>query len=317
MKEMNRRLDVFINPNANRGAARGNWPRVEAALCQDWQNVHPWFAESAEDLHQKVADAIGQGASCLAAAGGDGTLQTVLDALMETREMGLPADELCLGAIGMGTSNDFHKPAAQSSQLAGFPCRLQPDQARLRDVIRLDATLPSGITRTHYFLQSSHAGAIPAANDRLTRQKSLASRLYPYWYSGALMLASAQEVFTFPGFSATIEAGSNHWEGLFSGMSIIKHKHVAGSFVFRTPRTPDDGLFDLAICNKVGAFRLISLINAFEKQGLRGHPEVHCIETNEVRAKFGSPLPIDFDGELIDVTAAHWKIVPRVVKMMG
>ncbi len=311
------RLDVFLNPRANRGGAGKAWPAVEAALRETWSQVRVWAGAAAADVAPQVADAIGQGATCLAAAGGDGTLQLVLDAIMAAHGQGLAVGAVHLGAIGLGTSNDFHKPIGEAPQVVGVPCRLNPDAARPRDVIRLEATLPSGTVVVRHLLQASHAGTIPAANDRLTRQKSLANRLYPYWYSGALMLASAQEVFTYPGFTARVEAGPHRWEGEFSGMSLLKQRFVAGSFIFLTPRTPYDGLLDLALCRRVSPWRLIGLIDAFEKQGMRGHPEVEFAEVTEVTARFAGVQTIDFDGELIDLSAARWKILPGAVSFLG
>ncbi len=311
------RLDVFLNPQANRATAAAAWPRLAEALHAAGRAFKLWTTETAADVPARVAEAIGQGATCLVAAGGDGTLQLVLDALMAAQEQGLAPGAVHLGAIGLGTSNDFHKPIGEAPQVAGFPCRLQVDTARRRDVIRLEATLPTGSVVVRHLLQASHAGTIPAANHRLTRQKSLANWLYRYWYTAALMLASAQEAFTYPGFPAEVEAGPHRWEGEFTGMSLLKQRFVAGSFAFLTPRTPYDGLLDLALCRKVPAMRLIGLIDAFEKQGLRGHPEVHCAEVTEVTARFGRVLPIDFDGELIDVTAARWRVLPAAVSFLG
>ncbi|RCK79085.1 MAG: Transcription regulator [contains diacylglycerol kinase catalytic domain] [Candidatus Ozemobacter sibiricus] len=311
------RLDIFLNPQANRGAAAAAWPRLAEALRAAGRPFKLWTTTGAADVPARVAEAIGQGATCLVAAGGDGMLQLVLDALMAAQDQGLAPGTVHLGAIGLGTSNDFHKPIGEAPQLAGVPCRLALETARRRDVIRLDATLPSGEAVVHHLLQASHVGTIPAANHRLTRQRSLANWLYRYWYTGALLLASAQEVLTYRGFRAQVEAGPHRWEGEFTGMSLLKQRFVAGSFTFLTPRTPYDGRLDLALCRKVSVWRLLQLIDAFEKQGLRGHPEVHCVEVDEVAARFEQPLPIDYDGELLDVTAARWRVLPATVSILG
>ena len=56
-----------------------------------------------------IARGLARGTRRFIAAGGDGTVNALLNALLGARG-DLPLAELELGAIGLGSSNDFHKP---------------------------------------------------------------------------------------------------------------------------------------------------------------------------------------------------------------
>jgi diacylglycerol kinase family enzyme len=309
-------LCVFLNPAANRGGAGSAWAAVEPQVRAMGWGIRCETPGSAAALPEAVARAVREGETFLVAAGGDGTLQNLLDAIM-TRTSPEERSRLRLGAIGIGTSNDFHKPLEPRRQVAGFPCRLNPEESVLSDVVKLVVTDATGGTATRYLLQSSHLGTIPAANVRLTQGKGLFGFLYRLWYKAALMVVSAYEVFTYPGFTGEISAGGQTWKGAFSGMSLLKRAHVAGSFVFKTARTADDGKFDLALCDKVTPFRLIALIDEFEKKGMAGHPEVHFQETSQVTARFDTPQPVDFDGEILLTKSAEWSVLPKHLLILG
>jgi diacylglycerol kinase family enzyme len=196
------------------------------------------------------------------------------------------------------------------------PARIGPT-ATPHDVIRLELTDADGRPSIRHCLQSTHLGTIPSANFRLTRRKGLFNTFYRLWYAGALALVSAWEVFTFPGFQAKITVDGETWEGSFSGISLLKRGHVAGSFFFKTDRTPDDGRFDLGACNKVSPWKLISLVGQYEAKGLDLPPDMRFRVTTSATAEFSHPQPLDFDGELALVRKVKWTLLPRALPVFS
>ncbi len=309
-------LEIFLNPAAGRGTADKAWNSLEPGLRRRFTDLCVHRCSSREMMIGRVRETFSRGGTHFIAAGGDGTIQTVLDALMEAPPRS-PSFNLHLGAIALGTSNDFHKPLSKADRIEGVPVRIDPATPHPHDVFSIEITCPDGKTLTRFFLQSSHVGTIPSANFRLTGRPGFFNTAYRYWYWGSLMAVSAWEVFTYPGFRGKVEAGGKTWEGLFTGMSLVKRSHIAGQFFFMTERKTDDGLFDLAVCEKISPFRLISLIGEFEKKGLGGHPDVHFLETSQASVVFESPQPVDFDGEIIEAASARWKILPRAISILG
>ncbi len=82
---------------------------------------------------RSVARPGGGGARCrrlvLHRGGGDGTVHALVEALALAPRRP-PLDHLTLGAVGLGSSNDFHKPVGR--RVGGVPVRLSPWRAAPR-----------------------------------------------------------------------------------------------------------------------------------------------------------------------------------------
>ena len=99
---------VLLNPAARHRTGRARWSRVAGSV------LGPLEAAVVEtDLEGRwrraIAAALASGVRTFVAAGGDGTVGALADAVVESRgSIALP--DITLGAIGLGSSNDFHKP---------------------------------------------------------------------------------------------------------------------------------------------------------------------------------------------------------------
>ncbi|MFZ2960655.1 MAG: diacylglycerol kinase family protein [Candidatus Ozemobacteraceae bacterium] len=340
-------LDIFLNQKAGRNSAATSWKRAEEALLKQGFILKVWPLESPEVMCRQVDEALASGASRLIAAGGDGTMQSLIDAVFQGPRTPEMFQRLAVGAIGLGTSNDFHKPFSPDHDLAGFPARIKEAGTTEFDVMELTGKTPAGKNVRHAFLQASHAGTIPVTNETLTSRPGFFKWLYGIQYELALGLTSFYTLFAYPGFEGEVQIGtekqigkeeqigtekqigkegqigtekqscSENFSGWFSGMTILKQCSIAGFFTFATKRTRNDGLFDVGLCKKVGPFKLMDLTWKFSSQGFGGLPEVVFREAREVQAKFAHPQPIDFDGELVTLISASWRLLPQKLNILG
>ena len=90
-------LAVVLNPQAGRGLALREWPRLQAALSAHHLPFEWLSAASAEDTLSRVR-ALPTGVAVLA-VGGDGTVNNLLPALVQTGRL--------LGVVPLGSGNDF------------------------------------------------------------------------------------------------------------------------------------------------------------------------------------------------------------------
>src|SRR4051812_6612498 len=129
---MSRRADaVILNPHANSGNGARRWKALlETELARESGLVGAALFDGSmglERLQGWVSERIRAGARCFAVAGGDGTVNMALNALMNAPERtALPAGELRVGAVGLGSSNDFQKPYSGDGReiAAGLHCRI-------------------------------------------------------------------------------------------------------------------------------------------------------------------------------------------------
>jgi diacylglycerol kinase family enzyme len=310
--------DIFLNTSANRATAESAWKKIEAEFRTRGRDFRLWKSPSPEDFPNLVKEARQKGATRFIAAGGDGTLQMLLDVLVpEIESRPALADRILVGSLGIGTSNDFHKPISPETCIAGFPAKINVENSHRRDITKLTHKDSSGATFHSYFCQNSSVGVLPNTNHVLTRKPGFFHSLYKTAYAVGMPLASLYMLFRYPGFEAQVRIGAEAFNGRYTGITILKCAPMAGDFTFFTRRTVSDGLFDVALCAKISAFRSIALTAAFEKVGFVGHPEVVFRETAEVSAVFRQPQLIDIDGELLTATEATWKMLPGIITFLG
>ena len=149
---------IIVNERANAGNGARRWRKVEAALRNSGAAFDVASTDSEADAERVVAAAATQGHEVVVAAGGDGTVNGVLNAILTN------GTDVALGAIGLGSSNDFHKPFAPDKCVDGVPVRLDPTQAVRADVGRATLTEPSGATRIRYFVLNASVGVVAQGN---------------------------------------------------------------------------------------------------------------------------------------------------------
>src|SRR5512141_1510213 len=100
---------IFFNPAAGGGRALNRWDKI-APRVASLNRIQLQLLDGHADALQVLINAVERGETEIVAAGGDGTVNAVLNLLMNPL-LRDKLDSLAFGAIGLGSSNDFHKPA--------------------------------------------------------------------------------------------------------------------------------------------------------------------------------------------------------------
>ena len=187
MSERARAL-VVVNPGARHGTGRQRWQRVRRAVEERFE-PEVMLLEGERSLDQSVERALREGIRAFVAAGGDGTVHALVNAIGRGRA-GIAWSALSLGAVGLGSSNDFHKPCR--SWCEGVPILLGP--AAPRDVARALYLDEGGVVQQRLFLVSASLGVTACANAFFNRGDALLRFLKRWWVGGAIAYAAARSV---------------------------------------------------------------------------------------------------------------------------
>jgi diacylglycerol kinase family enzyme len=302
---------VFLNKRASYGRAGSRWSAIVDELAERTGGFHVEEIRSAEGTADSMRRAIEGGEHVFVAAGGDGTVNLVLNAMM-----GLPEEaELTLGAVGLGSSNDFHKPFTSESTVAGVPVRLDCERAAPHDVIRVDIEHGDGDRDVRYAIINASLGITAEANASFNAATPLIKAARRISVDAAIVASVLHTLATNRAIRCRIEIDGFD-EGMFSvsNLGVIKNPHFAGSFCYDTPIARDDGLIGLNLCEGLTRFQALATLAALRRRRFAGRPKTRSWIARRASVEGDRVFPLETDGEIVRARTAEFSVVPKRVR---
>lgn len=193
------------------------------------------------DARVFAAEAAGQGAAVVIAAGGDGTVNEAIHGLFLDGEH--PA--CALGVLPYGTANDF-------AAACGVP--LQDPLAALQLIAAgPPVMIDVGRVNDRLFINVASGGYAAQVTTETRPEAKQILGPFAYFLTG---LASVTEVVARP---TRLTAPDFHWEGEILGITVGNGRQAGGGFRVAPDALLDDGLLDVMIIPNVGWSELASL----------------------------------------------------------
>ena len=303
---------IILNERANSGNGARRWRRVEAALKNRGTVFDVAATRSVEEADRAVAGAAGQGHDVVVAAGGDGTVNAVLNAIIDNRT------DVALGAIGLGSSNDFHRPFADDKRVAGFPVRLDRTLAVCADVGKATLTDSAGTTKRRYFVLNASLGVVAQGNAFFNAPDATLRALKKTNVDLAIAYAALVSIWRFAPIAVNMSLDDGPLEPLrLTALGILKKVYFAGGMHYDTAVAADDGLFAVNVWEPMARRSIVALILALYRGQFTGREHTQARRARRVRIVADAPVDFEVDGEVSKVRAADVEIVPRAVRLCG
>lgn len=296
---------IVLNEAARRGEALGRYARVREVV------------ESGKDSRLVTLDADGSwkrtldaslrdGVRLVVAAGGDGTVSAVANALVE-RETRVPLEDIAFGAVGLGSSNDFQKPAA--TVVRGVPLRVGLAGRAPRDVARAVWTDERGVERSRCFVVSAALGATAAANRRFSDGSLVARALGARWVDGAIAWAAARTLVAHRNADARMTVGGESHSVALSNLSVMKTPYLSGSFRYDTPIAAASGALAVNLCHGMGRARLLRTLVSLLFGRFVGLPRTRHWSVTHADVTLTEPGDLELDGELFRARRVRFDVL--------
>ncbi len=280
---------VILNPAAHGDRAKRSRGRVES-LARGCTVCASSRAGEAETLARAAAR---EGFKKIVAAGGDGTINEVVN--------GLAGSPAILGLMPIGTVNVF------ATEL-GLPCH---NLSQCWDIIAGDRTRLVDLPRANrkYFVQLAGVGL----DAQVVKETSLALKrnLGPLSY----LIAAAQVAMRQPPRLLIESEDSPIAEG--SLVLIGNGRRYGGPFPFFKQAVIDDGLLDVVAFKQLGYLEIIKYLqDVFFSSKIRV-PEVEYFQTRRLRiTSEDQNVPVELDGELVGNCPVEFKLSGRHLRVL-
>lgn len=310
-------LLILVNKTSNSGEAAGRWERVKKGLDSRAISYNAVFPTGSDDCRAKVIEEIENGGTTIIPAGGDGTVNCALNAVMDP-ETDTPRGDIAFGGIALGSSNDFHKPFENYTNIDDITLRINHEKTTMTDVGKAEFTDTDGNTRTRYFILNSSIGFVAEGNALFHSGSKILNFINSKSNDLAIIYAILVNIVTFKRFKASIRLDDTEPQDFtVSAMGILKKVQFAGDMRYDTPVTADDGMFDVNLWENMGRIRLIKTLAALFDGRFTGLPNTRTWRAKEVYITPEKPVHLEFDGEIEKIVSAKLSVLPKILKVCG
>lgn len=289
---------VILNPNAGSADEIDTFSTAVASLG----DVAIHTTERAEDAIRLAREGIAAGYDRIIAAGGDGTINEVLNGIAPN------FDKVEFGIIPLGTGNDFARSINMPKELDDALKIFAMNQTRLIDVVRVQSET-SDLTR--YYLNVSAGGFSGLLNEKLTDDMKQTWGPLAYVRAASSALPDLTEYHTWLSFD-----DEEPHEVPTYNLVVANARYVAGGIPVAPQAVLDDGLLDVVIIPVASMVQLATLIPLIL---LGNHTTSDLIEVRrarKVRIKSTPGMWFNVDGELVGNEPATFEIIPRALKVI-
>lgn len=296
---MSNRVKVILSSYGGRLPVRTKMDQVEQALqstALEYELELTAYPQHATELACRAAQ---QGWPVIVAAGGDGTVNEVVNGLVQAA-----GNETAgrLGILPLGTGNDLADGLKLPRDLKLACERLKAGRTRLIDVCQV---------HDHYFVNNAAVGleAVVTMNHRRMRRVKGNVRY---------ILAALKTVLQAQVWQMRLTWDRGDFEGPISVVSVGNSNRTGGSF-YMTPRAvPDDGLIDFVCALGMSRWQLMRLLPKTFSGAHINHPLVNYQRTTQLSIRCSPPTPIQTDGEIIaaDAVTLNFRILPHKLQVI-
>jgi YegS/Rv2252/BmrU family lipid kinase len=272
------------------------------------RHKHDAFFTTAIGSANEIASmCIHEGHTHLAVLGGDGTLNEVFNAMMNS---GKQADELPVLCIHpCGTGNDFARNFNLNNDIEKFLKRIDNGNIQYSDGGFVQYANHQGSMEKRHFLNVMDVGIGGCIAQRvnhyrrgrlafLSYQRSIL-RTLPFYLKRQVIVKTSSIIYSGPAMSVVVANGK--WFG--NGLGIAPEAQVM------------DGQLECVILARVNIWDYLMNLPAIIRCKPINHAEVHYYKTKEMTIE-GENNPLELDGEYVGMSPAQIRIMPRAVRLL-
>ncbi len=305
---------VLLNKYSNGGKSVKKWEESKPELEGKYFRGNYTLISDLEDFSKRLYNEFHKGERIVIGAGGDGTINFLLNQIMQMKKE--ERSQLIMGAIGLGSSNDFHKPFSEDKYLScKVPLRLDCESAADHNVGQIDFEDENGKWNRKYFIINCSIGIIAKANYLFNSKEKIIKWLKSKWVMGTIWYAALKILFVAKNIPAKVKVGNKKISTEVTSLSVVINPHVSGNFCYDFNINSQSDYLGVGLCERMGILARLKTIISLTRGKFLGLPKTRSWMAREIEVKPDFPTPLELDGEVYLARKIKIKLLQGILKI--
>ena len=257
-------------------------------------------------LANKVAN---KSVDLIIAAGGDGTLNQVVNGVLKGREsdIRLPV----IGLIPLGSGNDFARTVKITSDIDQLEKLITQFKPKPIDVGKISFTTDrDSPMEERYFVNVADLGMGPMVVDKVSKSARPFGHGFAYYYSILSTFVSYETM------KVKATSAEWSWEGKLRTLAVGNGKYYGHGLCIAPDALIDDRKFSVFLCGDVSALDFIWHTSKLKKGQHIRIREISYRDATSISLTSEGPCMIEGDGEILGNLPANVKMIERQLQFL-
>jgi len=260
-------------------------------------------AGHAIELASKAAD---QGFDFIIAAGGDGTLNQVVNGVQLHRSH----SQHVLGLIPLGTGNDFARTCGLSADARVLATLIESNFPNPVDLGRITCRDQEGRKVTRYFINACSVGMGPAVVKRLAKSHRTLGPTLTYWkaITATFLTHRPEEIYcTTPAWE---------WQGKIRVLAIANARSFGNALYIAPDAVVDDGVLNVFIAGALPLWKFLVYQHAMKTKKKIRDGLITYNQSTRIELHSTGVCAIEAEGELAGFLPAEIEVLPKSINFL-
>ena len=299
---------LVVNPRSAGGETGKHWAELSAQMTRALGDFGHGFTEGAMDAVRLTRQALQEGYECVAAVGGDGTINEVVNGFFAD---GKPLNpRAALGVIPRGTGGDFRRAFGWELDLESALARLRTETTEPFDVGLAEYVNHAGQQESRYFANISSFGVSAAIAHEVNRtSKALGGNLSFMW-------GTVKTMARYKDRRVTVRVDGGEPETLDITVIAAANGRYFGSGMCVAPQAlTHDGHFDLTIWRDYGVTDFVIKAKGVYNGQHITWAKTRYLSCRTLEAHSDQEVLLEMDGEVPGRLPCRISILPGAIRL--
>jgi diacylglycerol kinase (ATP) len=307
---------IVVNPRCHQNRGWKRWLSVRNDVLRSLpHNATELVLEDGMDLTGTLLCLPNDGQhNFIISAGGDGSMHYLVNALLKSSSGS--SKNITLGAIGLGSSNDFLKPF--NKKINGIPVRIDVSAPVSNNDVGLAVYYDENNGhKKEYFIVNASIGVTASANWTYNNPGLILRFLKSRFTSASILYTALVTILSHKNIDCHLKFNATEMDFVVSNINILKIPFVSGSFRYDQKILPDDGNLGLHICRDMNRVELLRILSQLENGKFSLGEKTISEVIKEFHLSSEQPLIFECDGETSLANNISISVVPKAINVLS